>query len=578
MNIEQLRAKIAEIREQIAALKAGEQTAENAAKLVELRAELKPLVPELEKLEAAFADDEHDAEPADGDAGDGEGEGGDAGDGAGDGEGGDAAPTTPATPGDGEGADGGDAGDGAGDAGDGAATKPVALAASAADVSPTAGGEGDAPKGPAPMALVASAGTAGVNAGSQLTRDDVLKVLQASHTAASRVTNGKVRMFEVQRWGGEVETPSDNRSTIDNTRIIMEARERHLKGENMRPAALVAGGCFCGPDELIRETGVVGERGRPVAGLFPSIPISGGFRAMPDIAFNVDNLGSVVQWTCDDQDAVDPGDSGTWKPCTEIDCFTEESFVPYAVVACTTASRFHRWAHPEQVDRHIDLLGIEYDSVAETLLLDKLEADAGTPLTIGAGETADLGMVAQVIYALSSLSFALGYEHREGSGVLDRYTLIAPVGFAEALYGDEKLRGFPSGVTSKAALISMIEDGSGIRIVERLDEPTSRKAAAAATVAALNAGGAIDDTSSPLLPPTFRLFLVDTSQWVHGEGTLVAADWHVDGDLRAQNRMQYFLENLEILERLGVKKTHIIDLPGQIKGTYSDLVAGPHTA
>jgi len=402
-------------------------------------------------------------------------------------------------------------------------------------------------------------------------------VLQASNTAGGRVSNGKVRMLEAHRWGSEVDTPGENHSSIHNTRLIADARARHSRGENMRPAALTAGGCFCGPDELIRETGVVGDRGRPVAGLFPSIPISGGFRAMPDLAFNVDNAGSVVQWTCADQNLVDPSDPLTWKPCTELDCFTEASYVPYMVVACTTVRRQHRWAHPEQVDRWIDLLGIEYDSVAETLLLDKLTTDAGTPLTIGAagGLMVDHGLVAKVIYALASLSFSLGYQHREGSGVLDRYTMIAPVGFSEALWGDEQLRGFPSGMKTKQEIISYIEGSSGVRIAERMDEPTGLKPAAAATVTALLAGGAIDGATTPLLPPTFRLFLVDTSQWVHGEGTMVAADWHVDGDLRSMNKMQYFLENVEILERLGVKKTHIIDVPGLILGSYTDLVAPP---
>lgn len=559
MNIEQLKAKIAEIRAAIAELKSGDQTADNAAKLAELRTELKPRAEELSTLEAAFADDEGDAEPAEVPA-----------------EEAPVAPAeapvapaeAPATPAEVPAAPEEEA-----------PANPVALAASANDPSPTAAVTPPEGKGTAlqPIVLTASSGTAGVAPGASMGRGDVFKVLQASHTAAGRVSNGKVRILEAHRWGAEVDTPGENHSTIHNTRLLADARARHDRGENMRPAALTAGGMFCGPDELIRETGVVGDRGRPVASLFPSIPISGGFRAMPDLAFNVDNVGSTVQWTSADQTSVNPADPATWKPCTDLDCFTEESYVPYMVVACTTAQRQHRWAHPEQVDRWIDLLGIEYDSVAETLLLDKLVADAGTPLTIGAtgGLMEDHGLVAKVIYALASLSFSLGYQHREGSGVLDRYTLIAPVGFSEALWGDEQLRGFPSGMNTKQLIIGYIEGSTGIRIVERMDEPTANKAAAAATVVALVAGGAIDSPTTPLLPPTFRLFLLDTSQWVHGEGTMVAADWHVDGNLRLQNKMQYFLENVEILERLGVKKTHIIDVPGLILGSYTDLVGPP---
>ncbi len=563
--MEELKATIAELRSQLAELKAGDQTAENAAKILELRKQITEKDAELVVLAEAFeggegVDDapveEAPAEEAPAEA--------------------PAAPVeapaeTPAAPAEAPAAPAEEAGEE-----EAAPTGPVALAASASDVSPTASSDSDLK----PMTLVASSGTAGIAAGSQLDRDQVMQILTASAQAGTKPTNGNVRMFGIERWGADADAPSDGKAAIENTRLIAAARARHMKGESTRPVALTAGGLFCGPDELIRETGVVGERGRPVAGLFPSIPISGGFRAMPDIAMNVDNAGSVVQWTMTaegDQDGVDASDDSTWKPCTELDCFSENEYVPYAVVGCTTVRRPHRWAHPEQIDAWINLLGIEYDAVAETILLDILESDAGTPLTVGAtgGEVENHGLLAKLIYALGSLSYSLGYQFREGSGVLERYTVVAPVGFAEALLADELLRGFPSGIKTKAELLSRVEQGFGVRLVERLDESTSRKTAAAATVTYLNGGGAIDDSNTQLLPPTFRLYVVRTDQWVHGEGTLVAADWHVDNALLRQNKMQYFLENVEILERLGVSKSHIIDVPGAIVGAYSDLVTPP---
>lgn len=550
-----LKAKIEQLKAELAELKAGEQTAENAVKIIELRAQIKDASAELAVLVEAFeGDDEDEAEaeaPAEDEA-------------PAEPEAEVEAPVEPVVEAPAEPVAEVEA-------------PPVALAASAADASPTAHEAPAAADGLKPMVLTASAGTAGLSAGSSLDRDGVMRVLQAASMGAGRETSGGVRMLEIERWGAGADAPSDSKSAIENTRLIASAREQHLAGKLTRPVALTAGGCFCGPDELIKETGVVGEMGRPVASLFPSIPISGGFRAMPDLAFNVDNAGSVVQWTCTDQDAVDPGNDATWKPCTELDCFTENEYVPYMVVGCTTVRRQHRWAHPEQVDAWLNLMGVEYDSVAETLLLDKLEADAGVPLTIGA--TGDLmeahGLLAKLKYALGSLSFALGYQFREGSGVLERYTVIAPVGMMEAVLADEQIRGFPSGVRTKAEVVAMLEQSYGIRMVERRDESTALKAAAAGTVTALNAGGAIDALAGSPLLPTFRLYVVRTDQWVHGEGTLVGADWHVDNELLRQNKMQYFLENVEILERLGPSKTHIIDVPGVILGSYTDLVAPP---
>jgi hypothetical protein len=539
--VDALKAKIEQLKARLAELKAGEQTAENAALIIEARAELNAATAELAVLVEAFEGDDGETEEAEVEAPAEEEAPAEV----------EAPAETPAEP-EVE-----------------APAGPVALAASATDTPPVE----DEPV--AAMVLTASAGTSGVTPGTSLERGDVMRVLQAASAGAGHLTNGKVRMFEIDRWGDDADAPSETKSAIENTRILREARNRHVAGESTRPVALTAANCFCGPTELIREQGVVGDRGRPVAGLFPSIPLRGAFRAMSDLAFNVDNAGSTVQWTCDDQDLVDPGDPLTWKPCTELDCFTEDEYVPYMVVACTTVRRQHRWAHPEQIERWLELLMVEYDSVAETILLDTIEADAGAPLTVGAAGNLmeQHGLLAKLHYALGSLSYSLGYEFR--SSALAGHTVIAPRGMTDAILADEKLRGFPSGVRSSAELVTDIEQSYGVRLVERMDEPTSRKADAAATVAALNAGGAIDGITTPLLPPTFRLMVLDTSQWVHGEGVLVGADWHVDIDLLKQNKMTYFLENVEILERLGARKSYLIDVPGVIAGSYTDLVAPP---
>lgn len=585
-----LKAKISEARAELAKLRAGEQTAENAAKIVALRAQIRVDQTELDTLVAAFeAEDEIDTEPVATKVDEVE-PGKDANDvqpGGADVTKPDTAtpspvaPTeapaapaeTPAEPGKSDEEDAPAPADSTG--------RPVALAASGHDVSPTATVD-DRPLNAMVLTASGAATGAGIRPGAELDRDSVGAILQAASNAAGAPT-GRTRVLEIGRWGAEqdAEALSMNRTAIENSRLIAEARARHLQGKSNRPVALTAAGCFCGPDELIRETGVVGRRGRPFAALFPSIPVNGGFRAMPDLAFNVDTglRSGVSQWTCDDQGLVDSGDPSTWKPCAEIDCFTEETYVPYAVEACVTVERFHRWAHPEQIDAWINLLGIEYDSLAETLLIDKVETDAGAALTVGAagGEMEDHGLLAKLIYALGSLSFSLGYQFREGEGVLEGYTLSTPVGMAEAVLADEQIRGFPTNIRTKGELLSRLEQSYGVRMVERLDESTSRKAAAIATVTALNAGGAIDDAASPLLPPTFRLYLIPTQGYVHAEGVMVGADWHVDDALLRQNRMRYFLENVELLENLSVRKPHIIDVPGNIMGSYSDLVAAPHS-
>lgn len=597
MNIQQLKDLIAKLQGEIADLKKGDRTKEAAEKLVAKRAELATARTDLETAEAEAAEIESAFEDADGDkettpdpqaaSGPKEGEA----------EPGKTAeevqqdnpkpqPNTPSpvvTPDtDGGGAGGAYGTDDEGKDKDAEGKAPAAsLAASGADrAGAAAQGGGD---GPLPMTLVASGASVGVGVtpGKSLDRDVLGKVLTAS-SAAATVPTGKTRIVGMERFGArenDDNVVSDFNTGMVNSRIIAKARAAFAAQNGNRPAPLTAAGCFCGPDELIRETGVVGRRGRPFAAMFPTIAISGGFRAMPDLAFNVDTglRSGVTQWTCVDQSAVDAADPDTWKPCADLECFTEETYEPYAVTACVTAERFHKWAHPEQVDAWINLLGIEYDALAETLLIDQVEGEAGTPFTIGAagGLMEEHGMVAKIIYALANFAYPLGYQYREGAGVLDGYTLSVPVGMAEALYADEMMRGFPSGVESKEAIVAKIERGSGVRMVERLDESTSRKAAAAATVVALGAGGAIDANDTPLLPPSFRLYLIPLEGYVHGEGTLVNADWYTDDALIRQNRLRYFLENLEILVNLSVRKPYILDVPGVIVGAYTDLTEGP---
>lgn len=548
--MDELKALIDRLNKELAALRAGDRTAEAAEQIIAKREELATAQASLATIEAAFAEDEVEETPAEETP----------------------AEETPAdeTPAEVP-AEAPAAPEAVVDAP--AAEAPVALAASATDVSPTA--EDEADEAPA-MSLTASANMGGVHSGAKLDRDGVLKMLQSTLTAAGGPTNGPSRIFEIDRWGSDLTAdmiPGDDKSAIANTRIIREARTR-----NQQPTALTAANCFCGPTELIRETGVVGDRGRPIAGIFPTIPLSGAFRAMPDLSFDpvvANQTGSVAQWTCDDQALVDPDDPLTWKQCSTLDCFTEAEYIPYMVVACTTVRRQHRWAHPEQVDAWLTLLSIEYDSLAETLLLDKIEAEAGPVLTVGTAELADHGVLAQLLYALGNLSVSLGYQFR--SDALAGHTVIVPKGMLDALIADELIRGFPSGIKTKGEVRSLVEQAYGVTLVERMDEATSQKAAYAATVTALNAGGAIDGVTTPLLPPAFRLYVLRTDQWVHGEGVLVGADWHVDNEQLRMNTMQYFLENVEILELLGVEPPKIVDIQAAVKGSYTDLAGIPAT-
>lgn len=558
-------AKVDALNEELKALREADRTVENSAEIVAKLAELKTAREELaaikaaeEALAEADAADKAEADEAarlkaEQDAADAAAA---------------AEAEAAAAAGGGEGEDGAGDGAGEGDAGEGAeAGKPVALAASAADVPPT-GGDADKPR--APFSLTASSTLGNVNAGtSGLSREDMLSMLQASSQVK---TEGRGRIMQVERFGPDAEVITPNMNSWEATEIIARARDAA-----QTPDALTAAACFCGPDEVKPDFQVVGDTARPFRNMFTSIPISGGgFRYYRDLSINPDS-GSVNIWTCDDQDLVDAADPTTWKECSELDCFTDNEAGAYMITACTIVNTLHRWAHPYQIDRWIDKLQVEYAALAETALIDIVEADAGTPFTVGvAGDTmANYGPKAQLAYALASLSFAMGYQFR--SRGLEGHVVSIPRALGDLILADQRLRGFDNGET-RETLLRQVGADFGVRLVERLDESTSRKAAAAATVTALNAGGKIDTTTTPLVMPTQRLYIIRPDQWVHGEGAIVGADWHVDTPLLRQNKQLYFWENWELLERTGVEKAYIVDLDTDIRGAFTDLVAEPAVA
>ena len=443
------------------------------------------------------------------------------------------------------------------------AEAPVALAASAST-------EADASTEQTPakptFTLVAGANMGSVPAGKVLDANDVVEQLNYS----SRMKEGRSRLFSVNRFSEGAEVLSMENSAIENSRIIRDAQAK-----NQKPLALTAAACFCGPDEVRPDFDAIGSRRRPVADAFATVPVNGGFRYIKDLAINPDSA-SVQLWDCDDQDLVDPDDNTTWKQCSELDCFNEITEHPYMIAACTIVNRTHQWAHPDQVRVWLDKIEIEYARLAETALLDIIHANAVNPLTVGnaGNELECYGVKAQVEYALASLSFSLGYQFR--ADALAGHIVIAPRGLIDAMVADEHIRGFDQN-QRRSEIIAMFAD-YGVRLVERLDEATALKAGATATVTALNAGGGIDTLAEPLRQNPTTLYVLRPDQWLHAQGTLVSADWHVDSALLRQNKMLYFYENLEQLVNTGLERAYRVDIYGLISGGRSDLVTPPCAA
>lgn len=575
MNLVELQERVEALKSELAELREADRTLEAAKRILEIQGELKDAeaqIGEFEAAEAVLAELDAAGEGGEEDAG--------AEDGAGEGEGG------------GDAGEPGDEGAGEGE-GDAAQPESEVVEIAAAPVAEADGGatvedreaelalvasaQGDEDPGAVRggFTLTASASNGGVKDGQDISdREQMVDALNATMTAAARpgrdTRGGSIVSVNQFTASDRDRTVSNDRGAIENTRIM----DSWLK-DGSKPTVLTAAACFCGPDEAVRDIVQVGLTERPVASLFASGPVRGRFNYVRSLSLTAASATDAVGvWTCTDQDGVDPADDLTWKPCAELDCYTEINVEPYMIKGCTTVSLMHRFAHPEQIDAWINKLRVDYARKAEMALLDEIEADAGTALTVGgAGDTmAAHGILSQVYYGLGAIDSPLHYEHRTDG--LEDHVLLVPKGFISQLVVDARLRGFDLG-QSRADIIASIERDLGARIVERRDESTAKAAGYVTAVGELNDGGDIDTAATPTIPPAQRLYLIDTSQWRHGQGTLVSADWNQDTNLIRQNMIQYFWENMEFLERVGERKSHIIDIHGSISGARTDLVAGP---
>lgn len=531
--MDELLKRLAEIRERAAAIKAGEIGDAELEELRALKAEREEIEGKVAKeKEAAALTEELTAEseaekPAEGGEGDGEG------DGAGDGEGekpaetpattpAETPATTPAeTPGEGD-------GDGAGET-----PTPEALAAAAGALGGNDGGLGGNDGGSGVgLTIIASAASFGVQSGEGLIAESWDRI----HRIASGAAAGVKQTFgSITRHDG-VDALSPRNSAIDNTMLMRKAK---MGREDI--VALTAAACYCGPNEVDKSIESRGLDERPIAASIRTMPFTGPFDYVRDMDV-ADVTTGVTLWDCTKQGDVVAATPSTWKPCVTLDCGDSVTVTPYAIPACGLFSTFQQLSHPELVDDFINKLGIAYARLAEQALIDKIRAD-NTELTYN---PAELGLLSQLIGAISHLSSVAGYTRRlrwDGS-----YTLYVPQGLITAVVADENRRGFSRGA-NRADIIAQLTALGVANVVEMLDVDTT------AEPGLLTAYDSVIDPGNTValdlcdVPGEWTIHLVPLDSYVRGESTLVEAGFERDTELVRQNMVQYFFEGHEFIEK-----------------------------
>lgn len=157
--------------------------------------------------------------------------------------------------------------------------------------------------------------------------------------------------------------------------------------EVIHPDAITAAGGCCAP--LVTRYDLFdcgGVTDRPVKDALAGFRADrGGIRFYRGPAL-ADVNGALGFWTCADDEAADPEDSGTWKVCARIDCPPEETAELQAITLCLTFGVLQTRIFPEVAVANNKLALVAQARLGDSALLAQIKAgstrltDSGTPL------------------------------------------------------------------------------------------------------------------------------------------------------------------------------------------------------
>jgi hypothetical protein len=126
-----------------------------------------------------------------------------------------------------------------------------------------------------------------------------------------------------------------------------KAQNTQVLDEHISPEAVAASGGCCSLPTVIRTQNVLSSTSTPLTDSLPGIGVfeSGAVMYYPALCLPSEG---VWNWTCAEDELVDPDDEETWKNCTVIDCADEERTIVDAIYKCLTIGEFQRRFAPEQ--------------------------------------------------------------------------------------------------------------------------------------------------------------------------------------------------------------------------------------
>lgn len=353
-------------------------------------------------------------------------------------------------------------------------------------------------------------------------------------------SNRMVEHREQHSWSTmQRETNHVVRAGSDATEAI-----RHAVRDRAAGSDKTAAGCFCGPDDAINSIKASGETVRPFSDTLPTITASGDVKHVREIDL-ADALTGVTEWSCADQDGVDPETVSTWKPCFELECATEQTSAMYAVSACASFNTQQLIGNPTLIDNLEHVMQVAFNKTAELSVYNAVRALA-SQYTFGYALTG-YGASAQLLAAVGWATELIAASLREGD---PSYTLALPAGLVERVLTDGVIRGTDD-YRTRDDLYERLATLGIANVVELVDEggPTPHDPPVAP------GGPAV---AAPTHPNDQRILLYRPEDLILGVGPDIDLGITRSPELARQNKLQWFTEGFEFVEKVGTAP--IIDL------------------
>jgi len=419
-------------------------------------------------------------------------------------------------------------------------------------------GAGQVPPSEAPRVASAtfraSAGQQTVPSNSELSIDALGDVFESARRNALNSTEmPKSYLASVNRFDPEGPRLSSQNGTAANTALIADLPQ------NPRTAAI------CGPLDVVRTIPDCIANGRPVRDIFRQVPADRGaflFQRSVGLADVADGVG---EWTDAQQVAVDPGNPATWKACHALVCSPPVTAQVDSIFRCLTTDVKQEFSNPEQVQNNINTLSAATDRLAEGLLLRQIDVLSSAYTFNGAyGALAQMAaMIARVV--------AKGADVTRETDPNPGYMAIIPLGLINQLVVDDISRAFEDDEANARAAIDEVFKAAGLDSYVITPDPAFGAVSPWAPFV-LNPPGAAAVVLPPA-PSTWRIRILDPDDWFYFSTGEIAFGMQRSPELYRQNKIQWFGEQFEGLNKQGCSPSFTIDATLCPNGSRAGAIA-----